>query len=358
VSPAPTVLAAVQVDPTRNNASRSLARFPSNSLDFVVAGAWVGLQVDRANLLRWYLTVVRPSGIFCIVCSAGTERNWWKSATAGALPFADEDADGMRLFVFVKEESSQPDSRNGPEEVRRNVCPLCGGGEFDLLRLMKDLETPLFTCRASSCGLTIQRRYSRGEFSGTIYQSRYIEQYRADPVAARMRTAEAEWFVGWLGSQGVSLGSSIEIGLGDGTFSGALQRAGIRTAGVDFIPVALELAARQGTKPLHCGDWETWACPHEAEFDVGVMIHTIEHFGDPRSAFTKLVRAVRPGGYLYVHTPNHDHARGSDWFHYWPEHVSLFGRQSLRRLFVSSRVEVCTVRELYGDDLIFIGRKV
>ena len=97
------------------------------------------------------------------------------------------------------------------------------------------------------------------------------------------------------------------------------------------------LARGMGSGPTGGTLWRTCAedAPlPESAFDLVVAIHVVEHLADPAYVFQKCFRALRPGGRLYVVTPNAE-SRGLALFggHWWnfedPTHRRFFSPRSL-----------------------------
>jgi SAM-dependent methyltransferase len=77
--------------------------------------------------------------------------------------------------------------------------------------------------------------------------------------------------------------------------------------GADFSRVALEAAARRFTATELRWDLEdvqalTYS---DASFDTVVSCETVEHLPDPQRAVGELARVLRPGGRLFLTTPNY-----------------------------------------------------
>jgi ubiquinone/menaquinone biosynthesis C-methylase UbiE len=107
-----------------------------------------------------------------------------------------------------------------------------------------------------------------------------------------------------------------EIACGRGGFSRLLARHGACVTGADFSHAALTIANRNGEPAFHAG-WPgfTQADAHhlpyrDATFDVIVSSETIEHLVDPAAALREMARVCRPGGTLYLTTPNYLNASG------------------------------------------------
>ena len=105
----------------------------------------------------------------------------------------------------------------------------------------------------------------------------------------------------------------LEIGCGRGGFSCwlALQAAQATTiVAVDFASTALRMgeayAAEHGITAVRweVGDIQTIAHP-DASFDTVISCETIEHVPDPALAVRELGRVLKPGGRLFLSTPNY-----------------------------------------------------
>lgn len=126
----------------------------------------------------------------------------------------------------------------------------------------------------------------------------------------------------------------LDIGCGQGTFLAEMERAGWNVHGIEPDPSAAAVARRSGiavaSEPL-----EESSLP-VGSFDAVTMNHVIEHFHDPIAALRISRRLLKPGGILWITTPNlasRGHALfGRDWIGLDPpRHLVLFTRSSLAR---------------------------
>jgi SAM-dependent methyltransferase len=87
-------------------------------------------------------------------------------------------------------------------------------------------------------------------------------------------------------------------------------------------------------------------------FDVIYSWHAFEHVFDVRRALGNAVRALRPGGLLFICVPHQEAEHFVQMAHYLP-HIHSFSNESLRALMEASGLEV-----VYEDgSLRMIGRK-
>jgi ubiquinone/menaquinone biosynthesis C-methylase UbiE len=131
---------------------------------------------------------------------------------------------------------------------------------------------------------------------------------------------------------------ALDLGCGDGNFTGLLAQAGAQPVGVDVAEAALRraraahpeirflLAAPEGPLPLQ-----------DAAFDVVWASEVIEHVADTARWLSEVRRVLRPAGRLLLTTPNHPRLgillggleRYADPL---SDHLHLYTRRSLRRL--------------------------
>jgi SAM-dependent methyltransferase len=97
-------------------------------------------------------------------------------------------------------------------------------------------------------------------------------------------------------------GRLLDVGCGNGDFLQFAQRAGWEAIGVDPDPKAVEIARARGLT-VHLGTLETLQEPPESLQGI-TMNHVIEHVHDPRATLTRCYRLLKPGGWLWLETPN------------------------------------------------------
>lgn len=146
-------------------------------------------------------------------------------------------------------------------------------------------------------------------------------------------------------------GRLLEVGAFDGLFLQAGLDAGWEAAGTEINATAAADAARRGVD-MHIGPLESAPfAPHQ--FDAAALRDVIEHLPTPRSDLVRLANWLRPGGGLYVWTPNFDSLSRRMYGQRWgavvfPWHFSYFTATTLRRLLAATgfRVVSLTSRNL------------
>jgi SAM-dependent methyltransferase len=108
----------------------------------------------------------------------------------------------------------------------------------------------------------------------------------------------------------------LEVACGRGGFVKELAGAGAHVAGCDFSVSALRVAH---TKLLAAGSCESAGLVQgdaqslpfaDGSFDLVVSCETIEHLPDASSAIREMYRVTRPGGKLFLTTPNYANLMG------------------------------------------------
>jgi 2-polyprenyl-3-methyl-5-hydroxy-6-metoxy-1,4-benzoquinol methylase len=122
--------------------------------------------------------------------------------------------------------------------------------------------------------------------------------------------------------------------------------------GIELSLEACQQAWQRGLKVFHgtLDEYET-----DQRFDMVFMSHVIEHVLDPVATIEKIASLLKPGGVLYIETPNVGSLDARVWRRNWgllhyPRHLYLFDRKTVRRLLergglavedVSSQVNSC-----------------
>jgi 2-polyprenyl-3-methyl-5-hydroxy-6-metoxy-1,4-benzoquinol methylase len=104
----------------------------------------------------------------------------------------------------------------------------------------------------------------------------------------------------------------LEVACGRGGFSRLLASNGAIVCGADFSESAIRIAKEKMYRDSTLADRLTYVQAdaqnlpfNEGSFDIVISCETIEHVPDPRAAAREMARVCRPGGLLYLTTPNY-----------------------------------------------------
>jgi len=129
----------------------------------------------------------------------------------------------------------------------------------------------------------------------------------------------------------------LDVGCGNGAFLMRMRSLGWRGTGVDTDPKAVTATRAMGLD-ARLGTIRASSFP-DGLFDAVTLSHVIEHFHDPVAQLEECYRVLRPGGVLWISTPN---LAGTGYRRYgrnWrglepPRHLVLFTPGALSRLLV------------------------
>ncbi len=223
-------------------------------------------------------------------------------------------------------------------------CPLCGSHDSALHARAHDIEyctgSEVYTWRACEpCGVLFIDPMPVDRL-GEIYPANYYSYAdgKASVVQKVKEALDRRRFRQLLqGVPGESL-SVLDIGGGSGWLLDMVKAADPRvseTCVVDLDAGAADLARAKGHRFIQ-GRIED--APIDTKFDFVLMLNLIEHVPDPRAMLSKVRGLLKPGGQMFIKTPNFASLdarlfRHRSWagFH-TPRHFVLFRRDSLERL--------------------------
>ena len=127
-------------------------------------------------------------------------------------------------------------------------------------------------------------------------------------------------------------GRLLDVGFGDGSFLANVQAIGWDAVGLDFDADVVKNARQRGLK-VHEGSVEEFTGEDDS-FDVITMCHVIEHLYDPVASLKACHRLLKPGGLIWIETPNISSLGRIRFKQYWrglepPRHLVLFNKESL-----------------------------
>jgi len=137
----------------------------------------------------------------------------------------------------------------------------------------------------------------------------------------------------------------LDVGFGAGLLMLSAERLGWQPIGTEVSEAAFVRMRDRGLE-VHLGDLES--CGFSAEsFDVVSMVEVIEHVNDPLALIGEAARLLRPGGGLYLTTPNSQSLSYRTLRNEWsvvtpPHHLQLFSLKGVEAML--SRVGLTVVK--------------
>lgn len=240
------------------------------------------------------------------------------------------------------------------------VCPLCAGAAHHACTTRDFLhglpgEFDYYLC--SGCGAEFLHPMPDGERIASFYPADYTVhapetrakplrpleravlrgQYgyhhlNQEPLATRLLALLAGPFLYRHAPEFRAGGRLLDIGCGNGKFLLRMRELGWQCRGLDFSAEAVAACRLHGLEVTQ-GDLASAAFPDNS-FDVVTARHLIEHVPDPLALLREIARILKPGGSLYIETPNTGALLRSRFGIYWfandaPRHLILFSAETL-----------------------------
>ncbi|MGQ0431090.1 MAG: class I SAM-dependent methyltransferase [Microthrixaceae bacterium] len=139
-------------------------------------------------------------------------------------------------------------------------------------------------------------------------------------------------------------GRVLDVGSGNGFFLAMLKHHGWQVHGVDMSESAAATTKRQFDIDVHVGE-VTDEDFEPGQFDFIHMSHVIEHVPSPTAALARVHELLKPGGILYIETPNVASLGARFWGPHWfaldsPRHLWLFTPDSMERAVTEAGMRV------------------
>jgi len=225
----------------------------------------------------------------------------------------------------------------------RHRCRLCGSGN----------ATPLFNAggsriaRCRQCNFVqVVDRISALE-NVRIYAEPYFshEKYKDGKTLLRENNRRLRLVQRFVKDHRARI---LEVGCGTGDFI-SLAKGRFEISGFDISAHAVTFAQQHNadvSRHIYLGDVSTLQLPR-SHFDAVCLWDVIEHLWDFESGCLKLMDALKPGGLLFLSTPDIHSVVGRVLGRFWPlmtppEHVSFFSAMTLR-YFLERRLHAAIV---------------
>lgn len=202
------------------------------------------------------------------------------------------------------------------------ICPLCASSNFKALP--KFNRSHLVKCR--SCSLVFSEKIPTNNELEEHYSHYNRGRHVSDLTIKRYEQLLNEF------SKYKQAGKVIDVGCGSGFFLDVAARMKWDAYGTEFGIDAVEFCKAKGHNVFE-GPIETIELEPDT-FDIVTSFEVIEHLTYPKEHFEKLFKILRPGGILYVTTPNFNAVTRYILKDRWniisyPEHLTYFTATTL-----------------------------
>lgn len=142
-------------------------------------------------------------------------------------------------------------------------------------------------------------------------------------------------------------GKILDIGFGEGGLLQIAEQQGWQCYGTEISPRSLEYGAQQGWVVIDKAENGARFIPQS--FDVVTMIELLEHVPNPQEILQAAAHWLRPGGLLYLTTPNarslNQRLLGLDWSVFSPpEHLVIWSPKGIQHALHSAGFQSLRIR--------------
>ncbi|MBM3510633.1 MAG: methyltransferase domain-containing protein [Alphaproteobacteria bacterium] len=155
----------------------------------------------------------------------------------------------------------------------------------------------------------------------------------------------------------------LDVGASGGFMVETARRAGLQATGLELDPVSVAYARSHypGSDFVH-GRIETLAATAPPAFDLVHCSEVIEHVTDVNAFVAGIVRVMKPGGFLYLTTPDLGHWRRPRDLTRWdafapPGHCLYFRTANLTRLLERHGLAIVKRRRSWKPGLRLLARR-
>lgn len=272
-------------------------------------------------------------------------------------------------------------AKNWPEGGLELVqqCPICGSEQRTLLydgltdRVFRTAPGRWTLYQCISCGSAYLDPRPNQATIGLAYGSYYTHEGQDHPTIRRigpLRTLLHDWLNGYMNARyglkrqpasalgrwmiplfpplraaadtecrhlprpPAGSGALLDVGCGNGRFLMLAQEIGWNAEGIDLDSKAVETARQRGLAV--CQGGIEILSEEQEKYDVITLSHVIEHVPDPLNLLRSIYRLLKPGGSLWLETPNLASLGHQRFRENWrdldpPRHLVLFTSDSLHQ---------------------------
>lgn len=253
-------------------------------------------------------------------------------------------------------------------------CPLCESENFkDYLNFE---EEKAYFVRCQNCSLVFLDPQPSPEFLSKHYDKDYVygsedeintklakffhDELKSNLQLAEMKMDKIEEYVG------INRGRILDIGCGISLFLKEAQMRGWQIFGIEPSRPVVRFVKERLSINITCRTFPDKSLP-DSFFDVVTLWEVLEHLSGPVNVLREAYRILRPGGFLFLTTPNVRSLVAIILDRQWkafspPLHLVLFNYQTLQRIFEQVGFKVLRIKsafEYLGTGQLFaVAQKV
>lgn len=239
----------------------------------------------------------------------------------------------------------------------RMLCPIC-----------KSLQTRPFACkdnfpfyRCKPCKTIFLKNVPSALFLNSYYSKTFL--YSDGDINEPIIRKRDPLILARLKSIAPSAKTLCDVGSGFGYFLDDAQTRGYTVCGIEPSKKLARDSRRNYKLLVYEGSLDEYIKDSKDTFDIVTCIHVIEHVRNPKDFIKKLTSLVKPGGILYIETPNSDsHLLYVEKERYTflipPDHLWLFSHFSINSLLPANSSLIKTSTYSYSEHFMGIIKTI
>ncbi|MBU4057864.1 class I SAM-dependent methyltransferase [Patescibacteria group bacterium] len=190
------------------------------------------------------------------------------------------------------------------------ICNLCKNNDYSIV-FNEGVAQKHQIVKCNTCGLMYANPQGEAESKTEMFlqtrTSKDLSELTSEKFSQKQSVQLKDYkkIISTINNIGIKTGSVLEIGASLGTFLNMWKESGWNVLGVDpnknasiYAKEKYNINVIQST--IKESDLK------ENQFDVVIMLHVIEHMGDPEEELEIIKRVLKPGGILVIETPRYD----------------------------------------------------
>lgn len=173
------------------------------------------------------------------------------------------------------------------------ACVICGSSNLSPLPKYQEVKL----CKCNNCDLVFSQRKIGNDELTEFYTNLYQRTNYFSPITAKRYEELLDTFEPFRKTNKI-----LDVGCGCGFFLEVAKEKGWEVYGTEFADNVVEECSLKGFN-MQLGSLENVQFENDM-FDIIVSIEVIEHLIDPKATVSEMYRIVRPGGCVYITTPN------------------------------------------------------
>jgi 2-polyprenyl-3-methyl-5-hydroxy-6-metoxy-1,4-benzoquinol methylase len=233
------------------------------------------------------------------------------------------------------------------------ICPICGSEKlkkFEIKTNEAGRSLPVRLLECQKCRLVFANDFQKDRIE--IYDKKYAawSQGENEKKEAKISAAKKNAFRNQIKniSKLLKIGAQVlDVGAGNGYLLECLGERGWNVWGTEISSHSAAICQNKFPGKIFKGKL-TNGNFSENFFDAVFLTDVLEHLADPKETVEEIYRILKPGGYLFLISPNFDSwsrkILGKRWFQYKYEHVFYFNKKSLEYLLENSGFRLMTFK--------------